>query len=281
MQQYNVCMHFLLLARVLFSAQAAHTPHDNRVASNMCLPKKTNLSFLYGKYYKDVIVLRSNIKRWSFVTSVQQGIGDVEAEVMYMRLRELQPKNVVEFGFGQGLATMYILHALKDNGMGALHTFELVPRWDRVKQIKTDGVMWKLYPGDAMVEYPKTKLDPDYIHSDAEHSVDFAKWLMALLAVTPQCHVSMHDVFVNNSPYYKQSKSGRSPEGLVALQFLLRLANDGVDIEAFSVAKSRCTVLHARIQLMRASHGIESDWISRKPSSLNNPSLFFFIKQHV
>lgn len=249
------------------------------ISSEMCSPSKTNVSLLYLKYRNDILKLRQVIRAWSSKSSVSQGVGDVEAEILYMRIRELRPKHVAEFGFGQGLTTMYILQALKDNEIGALHTFELSPRWDRVKMIIPGSVKWKLYPGNAMQQFSTAAVVPEYIHSDAEHSTTFAKWLVDQLAEYPSsCSVSVHDVFVSNSPYYKSVRSGRTPEGLVVIKFLhkfkeLQVKNS--DIEVFSVAKSRCGDFHSKVLGIRQNLGIDNNWISRKPSSLNNPSLFF------
>ncbi len=119
------------------------------------------------------------MRAWADRVGLHQGIGDLEAEILYMRLREARPQVchlraqhtlpckfehrkatlskclgmkgpppvimggplllqvVVELGFGQGLATTYMLKALHDNGVGELHTFDLKDSKNRQGQIET------------------------------------------------------------------------------------------------------------------------------------------------
>lgn len=235
----------------------------------MCGKWNHELARLYRKYQSSLVSLRTSMRKWSQSTGLYQGIGDLEAEILYIRIRENRPSVVAEFGFGQGMATMYMLHALRDNAHGELHTFELRPREDRVKQVDTTLASWKLHVGDARMKFVSVDLKPEYIHSDAEHSVDFAHWLIDILRSQPRIFKwSFHDVFVGNSTLYaKKSSHGVSDEGRVILNFVSRPT-------VLSVAQSHCRSNYERLLRVRQSLLLDSDWISKKESALNNPGIF-------
>merc|ERR1711871_358574 len=105
--------------------------------------------------------------------------------------------------------TTWILHALADNGADTkLFTFDIMDKWKRQDEVAGKSASspagtaeraenrWQLIIGDAretMAQYEPI----DYIHSDAEHSVDFAKWLAHHMSVGQQQCVpfSFHDVW--------------------------------------------------------------------------------------
>jgi hypothetical protein len=63
-----------------------------------------------------------------------------------------------------------------------------------------------------------------------------------------------------------------SAEGQVILRYL---TSDARVNDVFSVAKSHFDGIYRAVLDMRASAGLDEDWISTKPAVLNNPSVFF------
>lgn len=53
-------------------------------------------------------------------------LSDVEAELTYLRIRALKPNRVFELSPFRGWSTFWLLSALRDNGKGTLHSFDIV-----------------------------------------------------------------------------------------------------------------------------------------------------------
>jgi len=233
------------------------------------------LQRLYTAYGEDLTNFRASVRAWADEVGLHQGIGDIEAEILYMRLRESgrsKPLVVYEMGFGQGLTTTVILKALKDNGGGELHTFDLKDQHRRHQQINANGIKWILHLGDARQTVKDIVPTPDYIHSDAEHSTDFAHWLVDYLQSGPAILCSFHDVYTKDSSMSTHVDGSISAEGQVILRYL---TSDARVNDVFSVAKSHFDGIYRAVLDMRASAGLDEDWISTKPAVLNNPSVFF------
>ena len=95
------------------------------------------LGYLMGQYQKyrdDLLRLRADAKRFRVGLMEQvadtgllpDGFADLEAEITYMRIRELRPEKVMELSPNCGWSTHYLLSALRDNGAGELHSYDLV-----------------------------------------------------------------------------------------------------------------------------------------------------------
>eukprot|EP00959_Pyramimonas_sp_CCMP1952_P342206 7169526-Pyramimonas_sp.AAC.1 len=89
------------------------------------------------------------MRSWANKVDLHAGFGDVEAEVLYMRIKEQKP--AAELGFRQRLCKMWILHALEKNGrMGKLVTFDIVDDQHRQADIEPElaANRWQLTIGD-------------------------------------------------------------------------------------------------------------------------------------
>ncbi|KAK3242696.1 hypothetical protein CYMTET_47622 [Cymbomonas tetramitiformis] len=267
----------------LHSTQA----HAAEVADNHKVQHKAGVSFgaadntlaiLYATYAADLMALRSKMKSWADQAKLHAGIGDLEAEVLYLRIRALKPKNVAELGFGQGLCTMYLLHALQDNGSGELTTFDIVDEHNRAKDIDPSlKKRWKLVIGDGRDNLPKYG-SFQYVHSDAEHSVSFAQWLVSKYLeprIGQSIQVSFHDVFISGSKM-NNDPEGITPEGRVVLSWLAKHQKTMLEVHSvFCIAQSAFTSDYDRVRQLRADAGLDEEWIATKASAMNQPSIFF------
>ena len=268
-------MRLPLKTCLLLLALAHCTRSRNTNAPRRHYQSVSALQRLYAAYGEDLIHFRTGVRAWADEVGLHQGIGDIEAEILYMRLRDagrMKPLVVYEMGFGQGLTTMVILKALKDNGGGELHTFDLKDSNNRHHQIKADNIKWILHLGDARQTIRDMVPTPDYIHSDAEHSTDFAHWLVDYLQSGPAILCSFHDVYTKDSSMSTHVDGSISAEGQVILRFLKSNARAS---DVFSVAKSHFGGVYRAVIDMRAGAGLDDDWISTKLAALNNPSVFF------
>mmetsp|Transcript_55155 Transcript_55155/g.175436 ORF Transcript_55155/g.175436 Transcript_55155/m.175436 type:complete len:261 (-) Transcript_55155:744-1526(-) len=203
------------------------------------------LEYLYRKHRVAVQEMREYVRGWADETGLHQGVGDIEAEVIYLRIRELRPENVAEYGFGQGLTTVYILCALRDNGKGTLHSFDKLDKHGRVDKVPAGlaASRWVFHLGDARSTSPLLGVDFDYIHSDAQHSVQFAQWLAAHdLAKRTELHVSFHDAFVKEGLLHAGAKGsgGVTPEAMVRTRCRAGLRRLPSHTPGAALSPSRC-----------------------------------------
>jgi len=193
----------------------------------------------YLMFGQDLIRARSSIARWADAVDLHGGTDDLDAEVLYLRLRTLRPRRVAELGFGQGLMTMWILHALQDIGSDAqLFSFDMVDKHERAVEVNGTSPVapsgthelakgrWHLIFGDA-TETLWQHGPFDYVHSDCGHTVDFAKFVTKYLKETRIVPASFHDVWKFFSKKDRQlcpksmhrDANGITPEGKVFLRF--------------------------------------------------------------
>ena len=149
---------------------------------------------LYRKYADDLAAVRDEQRRR--LPGIRAQLDDIEAELTYLRLRELRPETVVEIGTFHGWSTTWLLSALRDNGSGRLLSYDVV---DHVlKSVPADD-RWTFTKGDVRTAQLPEEID--YLFLDAAHSASFARWyigaLFGRLTGTP---VSVHDVFHGRRP---------------------------------------------------------------------------------
>jgi predicted O-methyltransferase YrrM len=127
------------------------------------------------------------------------GMGSPNAELLYVYVRALRPRVVVETGVELGVSSAYFLQALHDNGSGDLWSIDLptlgsagrvnqdgrldqshVGSLDQVGQAVPDRLRtrWHLSLGDARVLLPGFEApDPwDIFFHDSDHSREHMLW---------------------------------------------------------------------------------------------------------
>ncbi|MGH8882091.1 MAG: class I SAM-dependent methyltransferase [Stackebrandtia sp.] len=156
------------------------------------------LTELYETYADDLRIVRKEQRQLrDDRPDMKRQLDDIEAEITYLRLRDRRPDHVVEIGCLHGWSTSWILRALRDNGSGTLHSYDLVEHArDRVPAGLADG-RWQFVAGDVRQHTELLPDTVDYLFIDAAHTAPFARWYLsklvaALPAGTP---VSVHDVF--------------------------------------------------------------------------------------
>lgn len=143
-------------------------------------------------------------------------LDDVEAEITYLLMRELRPRNVVEVSPSAGWSSSWLLHALKDNGSGRLFSFDMIDDSCRILPSELTQGRWKFIRGDvrrALNQFPERI---DYLFMDSDHSEEFAMWYVGQMfpKLQPGALVSIHDVFHTSDP------CGHDKEGGVIVEWL-------------------------------------------------------------
>ena len=134
--------------------------------------------------------------------------SDREGELLYMTIREARPEVVVEISPCHGYSTNYILAALRSNGRGVVHSYELaaevdgVPTEDVIRRNLLDEL-----PGDALqviIGDARTQEIPaaDVLLVDSAHEDHFAAWVFETL-IANAGYVVHHDLVVAGKDHYE------------------------------------------------------------------------------
>ncbi|MFI9048296.1 class I SAM-dependent methyltransferase [Streptomyces sp. NPDC053427] len=160
---------------------------------------------LYRKYESDLRAVRDAQRRFlrERGKAMKAQLDDFEAELTYLLLRDLRPEVVVEIGTFYGWSTQWILSALRDNGTGHLHSFDIVDNVVRNVPPELSRGRWTFTKGDVREHVDKVPTaTTDYLFIDADHGARFAHWYIENLfpAVPPRTPTSVHDVFHGRRP---------------------------------------------------------------------------------
>jgi predicted O-methyltransferase YrrM len=216
----------------------------------------TTAAELYRKYADDLAAVRDEQRRR--LPGIRAQLDDVEAELTYLRLRELRPATVVEIGTFHGWSTTWLLSALRDNGSGRLLSYDVVDHVLRSVPAELAGDRWTFARGD--VRTAQLPSDIDYLFLDAAHSARFARWYIAdLFSRLNGTPVSVHDVF-----------HGRRPmpfsEGAVLVRWLTERK-----IDYFTPSARRAPEAFAALLAVKRELGLDEPLRSGR----DNPMVFF------
>ena len=175
---------------------------------------------LYEMYAADLIRVRAEVLefRSSMPDDVEGtapgqfgqkvALDDMEAELSYLRLRDTRPGRVLEMSPNCGYSSFWLLSALRDNGVGELHSFDLVDCSQRMFEAVPVAtrlmaqVAWNLTVGDVKQTILTTERY-DYLFIDSAHDAAFTAWYLQAI-VQPHfeqsdnarpLHMQVHDVY--------------------------------------------------------------------------------------
>ncbi|GES28500.1 class I SAM-dependent methyltransferase [Streptomyces angustmyceticus] len=223
-----------------------------------------HIGTLYVKYQDDLRAVRDAQRTFlrDRGRTMKAQLDDYEAEMTYLLLRDLRPEVVVEIGTFHGWSTMWILSALRDNGAGHLHSFDIVDNVVRNVPRELAADRWTFTQGDIQQHPEKIPAEKtDYLFVDADHGARFARWYIENLfpAVPPRTPASVHDVF-----------HGRRPkpfsEGSVIVKWL---ADRNIDFLTPSTAKA--PQVTEQLALVKKDVGLDEP----VRDSDHNPMIFF------
>jgi hypothetical protein len=212
---------------------------------------------LYRKYADDLAAARDGQR--ALLPGIRAQLDDIEAELTYLRLRELRPATVVEIGTFHGWSTTWLLTALRDNGFGRLLSFDVVDHVLGGVPDELAGDRWQFTKGD--VRNARLPAGIDYLFLDAAHNASFARWYIAklfpkLAAGTP---VSVHDVF-----------HARWPMPFSEGATLVRWLNER-SIDYFTPSRRRAPREHAALLAVKRELGLDEPVRTGR----TNPMVFF------
>ncbi|MEV6860359.1 class I SAM-dependent methyltransferase [Streptosporangium subroseum] len=159
---------------------------------------------LYRKYSDDLRNVRDEQRAFRVGNpAVDTKLDDLEAEITYLMMREHRPEVVVEIGSLHGWSTTWLLSALRDNGAGHLHTYDLIDNARHNVPGELSENRWTFTHGDARQELAGHRHEIGYLFVDAAHTAGFARWYTDDLfhTVPAGTPVSVHDVFHRRRPW--------------------------------------------------------------------------------
>ena len=159
---------------------------------------------LYDKYKEELKEVRNTQKQRALTLSPH--FDDIEAELLYMFVREYQPEHMIEFSPMGGWSTSWILEALNKNDKGKCVSYDLVDN-SKVNLSKLDlnKERWELVQGDVQEQYSSFDFNSiDFIFIDSDHSTEFAeRYVQEVLTPAKESYESqgkkipvfIHDIF--------------------------------------------------------------------------------------
>ncbi len=196
---------------------------------------------LYQKYKQELISV--NNEGAVFRQGKTCMLPNRTAEMLYMMVRELQPKNIIEFSPHEGWTSFWILKAFDKNAKGILHSFDIIPN---------AGNHLKHYPINVFnfnVGDVKQNLTDELVANcsfffiDSEHTDVFARWYKEkildkkvgtnsfvmiddIIQHNPGCWNSESDFIqdylkTNNKPFCSFN-SGKFPDKFLALREVVK-----------------------------------------------------------
>jgi predicted O-methyltransferase YrrM len=116
--------------------------------------------------------------------------------VLYLLIRRYRPKVVVETGVSRGASSAYILAAMRENGVGHLHSIDLPPTQAASEHSSADGGVYHLPDGQQFADRHAIVADfiPEFLRDRwTLIQGDAAKELPPLLARLGSIDVFFHD----------------------------------------------------------------------------------------
>ncbi|ARF54287.1 class I SAM-dependent methyltransferase [Streptomyces gilvosporeus] len=221
---------------------------------------------LYQKYQDDLRAVRDSQRQFlrDRGKTMKAQLDDYEAEMTYLLLRDLRPEVVVEIGTFYGWSTMWILSALRDNGIGHLYSFDIVDNVVRNVPEELSADRWTFTKGDVKQHLEKVPTEKtDYLFIDADHGARFAHWYIDNLfpAVPSGTPTSVHDVF-----------HGRRPkpfsEGSVVMKWLAEK-----NVEFLTPSTAKAPEVTKQLAAVKADLGLSEP----VRESDHNPMIFFHL----
>ncbi|MFF0436277.1 class I SAM-dependent methyltransferase [Streptomyces sp. NPDC004327] len=223
-----------------------------------------SLTALYVKYASDLGAVRDAQRKFlqDRGKTMKAQLDDLEAEITYLLLRDRCPEVVVEIGTFYGWSTMWILSALRDNGTGRLHSYDIVDRVVSNVPEELSCGRWQFTKGDvreSLAGMPIAKTD--YLFIDADHGARFARWYIENLfpevpAGTP---TSVHDVY-----------HGRWPKPLSEGSVIVKWLRDN-GIEFFTPSPAKAPEVRERLTAVKQELGLGEPVRAKG----DNPMIFF------
>lgn len=238
---------------------------DDEVARAVrVLDRSKYIAGLYQTYGQDLVAVREE-QRSLYQSLTSRGIwcqfDDIEAELLYLFIREMDAGMAVEIASGPGWSTSWMLQALRAMEAGALRSFDKNCNTPDFVPAKLAKPGWRFVKQDIQEVSGALPEQVDFLLVDTDHQPELVDWIIEHIfpLVRSGGRVAVHDVFNLATPVHGE-----------AVQVFRYLEKIGVRPYTVSYCFPR---IHAAINKARKAVGIDVD----KPIHPwpNNPLLIF------
>lgn len=181
-----------------------------------------HLAGLFVRYGHELPAVRSQIRAVAKRgVMARTELDDFEAELLYLWVRDHRPKVVFEISPASGYSSLWIVHALRRNGAGHCHAFDIED--NSAANMQEWREEWSFHLGDAtsITKWPVPLGDVGLVLLDSEHSARFARWFTGAL-LQPIHDAAAREgrrVAVLNHDFYHRDRP-IGPESQVVLEWL-------------------------------------------------------------
>jgi predicted O-methyltransferase YrrM len=179
----------------------------------------TNVLTLYEQYRDDLMLVKKKMDTFYAMRNsigLFPQLGDFEAEITYLKIRESRPESVIEISPASGWSTSWILHALNDNQKGKLYSYDLVDDSTKLVPRRWSKGRWIFSLGDIQRNLDSLPEDAQYLFIDSDHSDAFAQWYIDEIfpRFKPGTIASAHDIIK------RSDEPGYGEESIVLCEWL-------------------------------------------------------------
>lgn len=212
---------------------------------------------LYEKYLDSIRSLRAEQRDLCDRRLVGQ-LDDIEAELLYLQIRERRPRRVVEIGALRGASTTWLLCALRDNGAGRLLTIDFADEATPAVPHGLSHRRWSVRRADAGTWDRDWVTGVEHLFIDPVRSRRFARWYLSevLPELTGGAQVSVHDVFRRRRPLPWTGSS------------LLVSWLDRRGLRPFTASRAAAPDAHERIMQFRMKAGLAQPGSTRQRDAM-------------
>lgn len=184
-------------------------PIHHQIARSMVNIDPTDyLANLYSKYGPELVALREKQKTFYRMITAKGHwpmFDDVEGEVLYLLVKELQPMTILEVGPGSGWSTSWALAALQQNAVGTMWSYDIRSN----ASTENLGDIPQRYVRTADIRDFVAEIPPqlDMLLWDTDHDPPLAKWAFEVLF--PRLRTTgigmVHDVYGHPTPSHGEA----------------------------------------------------------------------------
>ena len=188
---------------------AADMTGDEVARAVKVLNRSRYIAGLYKTYGQDLVTIL-NEQRALHDDLTRRGIwcmfDDVEAELLYLFIREMGPSMALEIGSGSGWSTTWMLHALKSTG-GRLLSLDRDNNTPSFVPSGLAGDRWSFFRMDIRDAARESLAQLDFLLVDTDHQPHVIDWIIEHIfpLVRPGGRIAVHDVFALATPAHGEA----------------------------------------------------------------------------
>jgi len=174
------------------------------------LNRSKYIAGLYETYGQDLITIRDQ-QRALHDDLTRRGIwcmfDDIEAELLYLFIREMGSGMALEIGSGSGWSTTWMLQALKSAGDGGLLSLDKHYNTPDFVPSELAEECWRFSKKDIREEPRESLEQPEFVLVDIDHQPELIDWIIEHVfpLVRSGGRIAVHDVFALATPAHGEA----------------------------------------------------------------------------